>query len=167
VSGTTSDDTVLGRLSGSFRDREGQLTIVLSLLIGVLVGLVVVCFILLTGRLAARMYPAGGAAWRRVLIPTIGALGTGFLLARYFPNARGSGIPQAKFALFINNGYISLRTVLDKFLCCSASLASGIELAEDRLALAEQLWQTRLASCGLSTSADEESLRLVMAKLAQ
>ncbi|HML17262.1 MAG TPA: hypothetical protein VK419_09555, partial [Bryobacteraceae bacterium] len=68
---------------------------------------------------------------------------------------------------FINNGYISLKTVLGKFLCCSASLASGIELAEDRLALAEQLWQTRLTSCGLSTSADEESLRLVMAKLAQ
>lgn len=41
------------------------------------------------------------------------------------------------------------------------------ETAEDRLALAEQLWQTRLSSCGPSTSPDEESLRLVMAKLAQ
>ena len=111
--------------------REDRLTIVLSLVIGVLVGLVVVAFILLTGRLAARMYPAGGAAWRRVLIPTIGALGTGFLLSRYFPNARGSGIPQTKFAIFINNGYISLKTVLGKFLCCSASLASGIALGRE------------------------------------
>jgi hypothetical protein len=41
------------------------------------------------------------------------------------------------------------------------------ELAEDRLALAQQLWQTRLASCGPSTAPEEESLRLVMAKLAQ
>ncbi len=41
------------------------------------------------------------------------------------------------------------------------------ELAEDRLAMAEQLWQTRLSSCGPSTSPAEESLRLVMAKLAQ
>ena len=40
--------------------REDRLTIILSLVIGVLVGLVVVAFILLTGRLAARMYPAGG-----------------------------------------------------------------------------------------------------------
>jgi CIC family chloride channel protein len=111
--------------------REDRLTVVLSLVIGVLVGLVVVAFILLTGRLAARMYPAGGAAWRRVLIPTIGALGTGFLLSRYFPNARGSGIPQTKFAIFINNGYISLKTVLGKFLCCSASLASGIALGRE------------------------------------
>ena len=54
-----------------------------------------------------------------------------FLLSRYFPNARGSGIPQTKFAIFINNGYISLKTVLGKFLCCSASLASGIALGRE------------------------------------
>ncbi len=114
-----------------FHKREDQLSIILSLVIGVIVGLTVVAFILLTGRLAARMYPAGGAAWRRVLIPTAGALVTGYLLARYFPNARGSGIPQAKFALFIQDGYISLRTVLGKFLCCSASLASGIALGRE------------------------------------
>jgi CIC family chloride channel protein len=108
-----------------------NLTIFLSLVIGVIVGLVVVAFILLTGRLAARMYPAGGAAWRRVLIPTAGSLVTGFLLSRFFPNARGSGIPQTKFAIFINNGYISLKTVFGKFLCCSASLASGIALGRE------------------------------------
>lgn len=114
-----------------FRNREDQLTILLSLIIGVVAGLTVVAFILLTGRLAARMYPPGGAAWRRVLIPTAGSLITGYLLYRYFPNARGSGIPQTKFALFIQDGYISLRTVLGKFACCSASLASGIALGRE------------------------------------
>ncbi len=114
-----------------FRNREDQLSIVLSLVIGVVVGLTVVAFILLTGRMAARMYPAGTAAWRRVFIPTAGSLLTGFLLFRYFPNARGSGIPQTKFALFIQDGYISLRTVLGKFLCCSVSLASGIALGRE------------------------------------
>lgn len=112
-------------------NRESRITLILSLVIGALVGLVVVAFILLTGRLAARMYPAGGAAWRRVLIPSIGALATGYLLAKYFPNARGSGIPQTKFALFINDGYISLRTAFGKFFCCSASLASGIALGRE------------------------------------
>src|SRR5689334_21670015 len=103
------------KLVGSEEFSKTQNTLLLSLLIGALVGLVVVAFILLTGRLAARMYPPGNsAAWRRVLIPTLGSLVTGFLLARYFPNARGSGIPQTKFALFINDGYISLRTVLGK-----------------------------------------------------
>ena len=91
----------------------------------------VAAFIYVTENLGARMYPAGGAAWRRVLIPTGGALITGFLLSRFFPNARGSGIPQTKAALFLRDGFISLRTVLGKFGCCSASLASGIALGRE------------------------------------
>src|SRR5271169_2574766 len=121
----------LKRVLDGVRRSEDRLSLVLSLVIGALVGLVVVAFILLTGRLAARMYPSGGAAWRRLLIPVLGSLVTGFLLSKYFPNARGSGIPQTKYALFINNGYISLRTVIGKFLCCSASLASGIALGRE------------------------------------
>lgn len=113
------------------RQSENQLSLALSLLIGALVGLVVVAFILLTGRLAVRMYPAGGSGWRRILVPTLGSLVTGYLLFRYFPFARGSGIPQTKFALFVSDGYISFRTVLGKFLCCSASLASGIALGRE------------------------------------
>ena len=94
-------------------------------------GLVTVAFILLTGRLAARMYPAGGSGWRRILVPTAGSLITGYLLWRFFPFARGSGIPQTKFALFINDGRIAFRTVCGKFFCCSASLASGIALGRE------------------------------------
>jgi chloride channel protein, CIC family len=114
-----------------FRNREDQLSVVLSIVIGVIVGLTVVAFILLTGRLATRMYPPGGAAWRRLLVPIVGTLVSGYLLFRYFPNARGSGIPQTKFALFIQDGYISLRTVLGKFVACSISLASGIALGRE------------------------------------
>lgn len=77
------------------------------------------------------MYPAGGSGWRRVFVPTIGAFVTGYLLYRYFPYARGSGIPQTKYALFIEDGYIRFRTVVGKFLCCSASLASGIALGRE------------------------------------
>jgi CIC family chloride channel protein len=116
---------------GDLRRREDQLALLLSLVIGALVGLVVVAFILLTGRLAARMYPAGGAGWRRILVPTMGSLLTGYLLYRYFPFARGSGIPQTKTALFIRDGRISFRTVVGKFFCCSASLASGIALGRE------------------------------------
>jgi CIC family chloride channel protein len=113
------------------RRSETHLSLALSLMIGALVGLVVVAFILLTGRLAAHMYPAGGSGWRRVFVPVLGSLATGYLLYRYFPHARGSGIPQTKFALFINDGRISFRTVLGKFGCCSASLASGISLGRE------------------------------------
>src|SRR5579872_6779244 len=122
------------RISAGFnrlRQSDDQLSLLLSLVIGALVGLVVVAFILLTGRLAARMYPPGGAGWRRVLVPVLGSLTTGYLLWRHFPFARGSGIPQTKFALFINDGRITLRTVLGKFFCCSTSLASGIALGRE------------------------------------
>jgi CIC family chloride channel protein len=121
----------LSRSLERLRQSEDQLSLVLSLVIGALVGLVVVAFILLTGRLAARMYPAGGSGWRRILVPTLGSLSTGYLLWRYFPFARGRGIPQTKFALFINDGRIQFRTVLGKFFCCSASLASGIALGRE------------------------------------
>jgi CIC family chloride channel protein len=113
------------------RQHENQLAMVLSLVIGAIVGLVVVAFILLTGRLAAHLYPADGLAWRRVLVPVLGALISGFLLYRYFPEARGSGIPQTKAALYIGDGRITLHTVVGKFLCCSTSLASGIALGRE------------------------------------
>ncbi|MBV9507761.1 MAG: chloride channel protein [Acidobacteriia bacterium] len=101
------------------------------MIIGAIVGLVVVAFILLTENLGSRLYPAGGAAWRRVLIPLAGALSTGYLLARYFPDARGSGIPQTKTALFVRDGYIAVRTVLGKFGMSAVSLASGIALGRE------------------------------------
>lgn len=110
---------------------EARISIILSFTIGALVGLVVVAFILLTGRMAARMYPPDSSFWRRALAPTLGALASGYLLYRYFPDARGSGIPQTKSALFIHNGYISLRTVLGKFACCSLTLASGVSLGRE------------------------------------
>jgi CIC family chloride channel protein len=110
---------------------ENRVLLVLTLIIGAIVGLVVVAFIVVTERLGSRLYPPGGAAWRRVLIPLIGSLVSGFLMYRYFPGARGSGIPQTKIALFLHDGYISLRTVLGKFGLCSFSLASGIALGRE------------------------------------
>ena len=113
------------------RKREGQIFLVLALVIGALTGLAVVAFILLTERLGMRLYPVGGAPWRRLLFPVVGSLGIGYLLYRYFPDARGSGVPQTKAALFAREGRITLRTVLGKFLCTSATLASGIPLGRE------------------------------------
>jgi CIC family chloride channel protein len=111
--------------------REDQVFLVLSLVIGALTGLTVVAFILTTERLGMRIYPVGSAAWRRVLMPIVGALSMGWLLYRFFPDARGSGVPQTKAALFARNGYISLKTVLGKFVCTATTLASGIPLGRE------------------------------------
>ena len=111
--------------------REDQVFLVLVLVIGALTGLSVVAFILLTERMGMRLYPPGSAAWRRVSFPIAGSLIIGYLLYRYFPNARGSGIPQTKAALYAREGRILLRTVLGKFFCTSATLASGIPLGRE------------------------------------
>jgi CIC family chloride channel protein len=113
------------------RQREEQLFLILTLIIGAIVGLTVVAFIIVTERAGLRLYPANGAAWRRLITPIVGALVTGYFLYRYFPEARGSGIPQTKTALFAGSGTISLRTVIGKFCCSSASLASGIALGRE------------------------------------
>jgi CIC family chloride channel protein len=113
------------------RQHEDKVLLVLTLVIGAIVGLVIASFILVTENLGARMYPAGGAPWRRLTIPVLGALVTGVLLYKYFPNARGSGVPQTKAALFLHDGFIRLRTVLGKFGLSSVSLASGISLGRE------------------------------------
>src|SRR5690242_3731837 len=117
--------------TGILREREEQMFLALTLVVGALVGLAVVAFILLTERFGTKLYPPGGMGLRRLLVPIAGSLGMGYLLYRYFPNARGSGVPQTKAALYARKGVISLRTVFGKFFCTSATLASGIPLGRE------------------------------------
>ncbi len=112
-------------------DREEQVFLALTLLIGALVGLTVVAFIEITGHFGAQLYPPNGAAWHRLLVPVGGSLLMGYLLYRYFPDARGSGVPQTKAALYAREGFISFPTVLGKFFCTSVTLASGIPLGRE------------------------------------
>ena len=127
--GTKSEPQQRTRLSdwiNHLKQRENQLLIVLALVIGALTGASVVAFILLTERVGLRLFPVGSGVWRRVVIPILGSLGMGYLLFRYFPEARGSGVPQTKAALFAREGVITARTALGKFFCTAATLASGI-----------------------------------------
>lgn len=113
------------------RKREEQVFLVLTLVIGALVGLTVVAFIWFTEHVALRVYPVGSPGWHRFFAPVIGSLAMGYLLFKYFPDARGSGVPQTKAALYARGGVISLSTVLGKFFCTSATLASGIPLGRE------------------------------------
>jgi len=119
------------RWAALVKHREEQVFLVVTLLIGALVGMAVVAFIVLTERFGARIDAAVAPAWRRLVVPIVGSLSMGFLLYKYFPDARGSGVPQTKAALFARGGIISLRTVVGKFFCTSATLASGIPLGRE------------------------------------
>ena len=113
------------------KKREEQVFLVLTLVIGALVGLTVVAFIWFTEHVAQRVYPVGSPGWHRFFAPVIGSLAMGYLLFKYFPDARGSGVPQTKAALYARGGVISLSTVLGKFFCTSVTLASGIPLGRE------------------------------------
>jgi chloride channel protein, CIC family len=119
------------RWAALVKQREEQVFLLVTLLIGALVGTTVVAFIVLTERFGARIGATVAAAWGRLFVPIVGSLSMGFLLYKYFPAARGSGIPQTKAALFARGGIISFRTVFGKFFCTSATLASGIPLGRE------------------------------------
>jgi chloride channel protein, CIC family len=119
------------RWSALIGQREDQVFLVLTLVIGALAGLVVVAFIVLTEHTALRLYPPHGERWRRLFLPVGCSLAMGYLLYRYFPDARGSGVPQTKAALFARDGRITLGTVLGKFFCTSVTLACGIPLGRE------------------------------------
>jgi len=106
-SATTDQEALSNKLLRRIRRNEEQLFLVLTLVIGVVVGLTIVAFVVLTERVGLRLYPAGAQPGRRLFMPVMGSVLTGYLLSRYFPNARGSGIPQTKTALFVGGGRIT------------------------------------------------------------
>ncbi len=111
--------------------RESQILLVVAVVIGALAGLAVVAFILLTERLGARIYPPGVSATRRILGPILGSLSMGYLLARFFRDARGNGVIQTKTAFYSADGRITLHSITGKFICTSVTLASGIPLGPE------------------------------------
>ena len=66
----------LRKIAIRIRHREDQLFMVLTLVIGAVVGLTIVAFIVLTENLSSRMFPLGsGLQLRRLIVPVIGSLG--------------------------------------------------------------------------------------------
>jgi chloride channel protein, CIC family len=113
--------------------REEYLFLLLSIFIGVVSGLLVVSFrmaiewlsVLLLGSSPQPHQP------RLIVVPALAGLVIGILTRYFFPNVRGSGINQTKAALYINNGYISFRTVIGKFLLSALAIGSGHSLGPE------------------------------------
>lgn len=113
--------------------RGDRLFLVLSIFIGALSGLLVVCFriaiewlkVLLLGSV-----PHPGQ-YRLLLVPLSVGLLVGLLVKYFFPQAKGSGINQTKAALYIYNGYISARTMFGKFITSALAIGSGQSLGPE------------------------------------
>jgi CIC family chloride channel protein len=130
---TLIDATSPLEMSASPPAREERLFLLLSIFIGILSGLLVVSFrvaiewlsILLLG-----VAPAPGQK-RLFLIPAAVGLVVAVLTRYVFPGVRGSGVNQTKAALYIHNGYISVRTVIGKFLLSALAIGSGQSLGPE------------------------------------
>jgi len=112
-----------------FSEHEDKILMLLATVLSAIVGLVIVAFVVVTEHYGAQLVSAGPA--QRFFTPLIGSLIAGWLCFRFFPDARGSGIPQTRVALILHDGFISLRSLLGKFLCSSISLGSGIALGRE------------------------------------
>src|SRR5271163_3656240 len=114
-------------------NRDERLFLVLAIFIGVISGLLVVCFRVAINwiqvlTLGSSPHPG---QLRLLFVPMGVGLLVAVLVQLVFPGARGSGINQTKAALYIYNGYISFRTVLGKFITAALSIGGGFSLGPE------------------------------------
>jgi len=83
--------------------REGSLFLLLAVIIGLFSGLSVVCFRILIDWTRISLF--GSALYpgypRVVIVPALAGLVLAFLVVRFFPSVRGSGVTQTKSAVYV------------------------------------------------------------------
>ncbi len=126
--------TVLRR----FLPTESQHLYALTVVVGVVCGLVAVAFhlaIKLAEHLlidrAMRPDPDGWWMVWTVVTPTVGGLLAGAALTWVVPGARGSGIPQVKTAFALEGGRVRLRDAFGKFVLSTLQVGSGASLGRE------------------------------------
>ena len=140
---------------------EGNLFLLLAILIGMCSGLAVVCFrVAMDWTRIALLGPSLAPPHLRVLLmPVAGGLVVAFLVQRFFPAARGSGVNQTKAAVYVFDGYVPFRTVIGKFLTCSLAIGSGQSLGPEDPSL--QMGAGIASMLGRRLKLSREKLRLL------
>jgi hypothetical protein len=116
---------------------EAQRLFALTLLVGVVCGVVAVAFHLAIHLgehlLIDRAFAAPGplSDVLVVLVPTVGGLAVGACLTYIVPGARGSGIPQVKQAFAEPSGRVRLRDAVGKFILGAVQIGSGASLGRE------------------------------------
>jgi CIC family chloride channel protein len=151
----------LSPLARSVKLSEGNLFLLLAIIIGIFSGLAVVCF-----RIAiewARLALLGSALSpphiRVLLVPAGAGLVVAFLVQKFFLAARGSGVNQTKAAVYVFDGYVPFRTVIGKFLTCSIAIGSGQSLGPEDPSL--QMGAGIASALGRRLKLSRDKLRLL------
>ena len=109
-------------------------------LLGLVVGFVAVIFIRLVGYVQqlAIGFPDHAAealgslpSWQIVLVPTVGGLLVGWMVARFAPEAKGHGVPEVMKAVAVSGGRIRPQVALIKTLASAISIGTGASVGRE------------------------------------
>jgi CIC family chloride channel protein len=113
------------------RLRENQLFLALTIAVAVLAGLSAVLFSVAIDAASRIFFGLNPSSARLVLVPFLASIVSGFLLARVFPDVRGSGVPQTKAAFHLHAGSIPARIPLGKFIMGVLCVGSGHSMGRE------------------------------------
>ncbi len=145
----------------AFTLSEGNLFLLLAIIIGMFSGMAVVCFRITIEwvRLAMLGSALAPPHLRVLLAPVAGGLVVAFLVQKFFLAARGSGVNQTKAAVYVFDGYVPFRTVIGKFLTCSIAIGSGQSLGPEDPSL--QMGAGIASALGRRLKLSRDKLRLL------
>jgi CIC family chloride channel protein len=151
----------LSPFAQSFKLSEGNLFLLLAIIIGIFSGLAVVCFRIAIEwvRLALLGSALSPPHIRVLLVPAGAGLVVAFLVQKFFLVARGSGVNQTKAAVYVFDGYVPFRTVIGKFLTCSIAIGSGQSLGPEDPSL--QMGAGIASALGRRLKLSRDKLRLL------
>jgi CIC family chloride channel protein len=145
----------------SFTLSEGNLFLLLAVIIGLFSGMAVVCFRITIEwvRLTLLGSALAPSPMRLLLVPAGAGLVVAFLVQRFFRASRSSGVNQTKAAVYVFDGYVPFRTVIGKFLTCSLAIGSGQSLGPEDPSL--QMGAGIASTLGRRLKLSRDKLRLL------
>lgn len=111
--------------------RENQVFLALTMAVAVIAGLSAVLFTLTIQRLSHLFFGLSPSSARLFLVPAFVSIATGILLAKVFPDVRGSGVPQTEAAFQLHGGLMHPRVPIGKFLTGVLCIGSGHSMGRE------------------------------------
>lgn len=113
------------------RLREHQLFLALTIVIGIIAGLAAVLFTVAIDQVSHRLFGLAPSRARLFVVPPLVSIVTGILLAKVFPDVRGSGVPQTEAAYRLAGGVIQGRVPFGKFVTGVLCIGSGHSMGRE------------------------------------
>jgi chloride channel protein, CIC family len=140
---------------------EGNLFLLLAIIIGLFSGLAVVCFRISIEwvRFALLGSALAPPRMRVLFVPAVVGLVVAYLVQKFFSGARGSGVNQTKAAVYVFDGFVPFKTVIGKFITCALAIGSGQSLGPEDPSL--QMGAGIASLLGRRMELSREKLRLL------